>query len=98
MGRVKQRMPAAGSGGTSEVWRARLGVQLVSRPSSTSAEDVTAHLLAVQAQDPRGFRLAVRSRSTALTVADVDAALTEARSLVVSWLNRGTLQLVTAQD
>ena len=86
------------SGGTSEVWRARLGVQLLSRPSSTSAEDVTAHLLAVQAQDPRGFRLAVRSRSTGLTAADVDVALTERRSLVVSWLNRGTLQLVAAQD
>jgi hypothetical protein len=75
-----------------------LGAQLLSRPSSTSAEDVTAQLLAVQAQDPRGFRLAVRARSTGLTVADVEAELTDRRSLVVSWLNRGTLQLVTAQD
>ncbi len=61
-------------------------------------EDVTRHLLAVQAQDARGFRLAIRSRTAGLRAADVDAALTERRSLVVSWLNRGTLQLVTGSD
>ena len=33
-----------------------------------------------------------------MSAADVDAALTERRSLVVSWLNRGTLQLVTGPD
>jgi hypothetical protein len=31
-------------------------------------------------------------------VADVDAALTDHRSLVVAWLNRGTLHLVGAED
>ncbi len=61
-------------------------------------EDVVGHLLAVQAQDPRGFRLAIRSRTVGLTRADVDAALTQRRTLVVSWLNRGTLQLVPAAD
>ncbi len=55
-------------------------------------------LAAVQAQDERGFRLAVRSRSDGLVAADVDAALTESRSLVVTWLNRGTLHLVTTED
>ena len=38
-----------------------------------------ARLYAVQAQDPRGFRLAVRSRSTGLCALDVDAALNERR-------------------
>ena len=82
----------------SALLKARLGAQLLAGRSAVSPEEVTARLLAVQAQDPRGFRLAVRARSTGLTAADVDAALTDRRSLVVSWLNRGTLHLVTADD
>ena len=39
----------------------------------------------------------MRSRSTGLRAADVDAALDD-RTLVVSWLNRGTLHLVAAED
>jgi len=58
---------------------------------------VVGRLLAVQAQDPRGARLAVRARTTGLTATDIDAALTE-RSLVVTWLNRGTLHLVRRED
>lgn len=77
---------------------ARLTAQRLAGPPATSADDVVTRLLAVQAQDPRGFRLAVRSRSTGLTAADVDAALTERRSLVVGWLQRGTLHLVRADD
>ncbi len=77
---------------------ARLSAQLLSGPQATRPEDVAARLLAVQGQDPRGFRLAVRARSRGLTVADVDEALGARRSLVVSWLNRGTLHLVTAAD
>ncbi len=46
----------------------------------------------------RGARLAVRARSSGLSVADVDRALTEHRSLVVTWLNRGTLHLVRSED
>lgn len=63
-----------------------------------SPVDVAERLLAVQAQDPRGFRLAVRARTSGLTAAHVDRALTHDRSLVVSWLNRGTLHLVRAKD
>lgn len=70
----------------------------MTRPEATSPEQVVGRLLAVQAQDDRGFRLAVRSRSTGLRAADVDAALTERRSMVVTWLNRGTLHLVAAED
>jgi hypothetical protein len=82
----------------SALWQARLGAQWLSRRARVGPEDVTRHLLAVQAQDPRGFRLAVRSRTEGLRAADVDAALTERRSLVVSWLNRGTLHLVSGAD
>jgi hypothetical protein len=77
---------------------ARCTAQRLSGPPATSAEDAVARVLAVQGQDPRGFRLAVRARTAGITAADVDAALTRRRSLVVSWLNRGTLHLVTAAD
>jgi hypothetical protein len=59
---------------------------------------VAGRLLAVQGQDPRGARLAIRSRSTGLTAADVDRALTVDRTLIITWLNRGTLHLVRAED
>ncbi len=59
---------------------------------------VAERLLAVQGQDPRGARLAVRARSQGLTAADVDRALTEERSLLITWLNRGTLHLVRSED
>jgi hypothetical protein len=52
----------------------------------------------VQGQDPRGARLAVRARSAGLTAGDVDRALTEDRSLLITWLNRGTLHLVRSED
>lgn len=60
--------------------------------------DVAGRLLAVQGQDPRGARLAVRARSEGLTAADVDRALGEERSLLITWLNRGTLHLVRSED
>jgi Winged helix DNA-binding domain len=62
-----------------------------------SAEEVAGRLLAIQAQDLRAARLAVRARSAGLSASDVDSALAR-RSLVVSWLNRRTLHLVRAQD
>jgi winged helix DNA-binding protein len=59
---------------------------------------VAERLLALQGQDPRGFRLAVRARTEGLTVAAVEQALGEDRTLVVTWLNRGTLHLVRSED
>jgi hypothetical protein len=59
---------------------------------------VAERLLAVQGQDPRGARLAVRARSKGLSASDVDAALTDERSLLITWLNRGTLHLVASED
>jgi hypothetical protein len=59
---------------------------------------VAERLLAIQAQDPRGARLAIRARSVGVSVADVDRALTVDRSLVISTLNRGTLHLVRSED
>jgi len=61
-------------------------------------EDVPERLLAVQGQDPRGARLAIRARTSGLSAADVDRAFTEDRSLLITWLNRGTLHLVRSED
>ncbi|HEV3001299.1 MAG TPA: winged helix DNA-binding domain-containing protein [Solirubrobacteraceae bacterium] len=75
----------------------RLAAQMLSGPRARAPVAVCERLLAVQGQDPRGFRLAVRARSEGLTAADVDRALDE-RALLVTWLNRGTLHLVRAED
>lgn len=77
---------------------ARLRAQLLSGPPARGPVEVCAHLLTVQAQDPRGARLAVRARTTGLTAAAVDRALTEDRSLLINWVNRGTLHLVRRED
>jgi hypothetical protein len=76
----------------------RLTSQLLSGPPAQDPVAVAERLLAIQGQDPRGARLAVRARTTGLTASDVDRALTDDRSLVVTWLNRGTLHLVRSED
>ena len=76
----------------------RLRAQLLVGRKAEAPLAVAERLLAIQAQDDRGARLAIRARSAGLTVADVDAALTVDRSLVVTWLNRGTLHLVRSED
>jgi hypothetical protein len=78
--------------------RARLTAQLLAGPPARDPVAVAERLLAVQGQDPRGARLAVRARSDGLSAADVDRALTEDRSLLITWLNRGTLHLVRSED
>jgi hypothetical protein len=75
----------------------RCAAQLLCGDPAGCAEEVAGRLLAVQAQDLRGARLAVRARSAGLSASDVDAAFAR-RSLVVTWLNRGTLHLVRAED
>ena len=97
MGTSQTRAAAATAPGERAVTAQRCAAQLLCGDPAASAAEVTGRLLAVQAQDPRGARLTIRSRSAGLSAADVDAAL-DHRSLVVSWLNRGTLHLVRAQD
>lgn len=75
----------------------RLTAQALAGEPLRSPEAVAARLLAVQGQDPRGARLAVRARTDGLTAADVDRALSD-RSLLITWLNRGTLHLVRSED
>ncbi|WP_141726727.1 DNA glycosylase AlkZ-like family protein, partial [Actinacidiphila rubida] len=53
----------------------------------------------LQAQDAKACRLQVRARSTGLTAPDVDAACAgRPPSVVRTWLMRGTLHAVAAED
>jgi hypothetical protein len=78
--------------------RHRLTAQLLAGERARDLVAVPERLLAVQGQDPRGARLAIRSRTTGLSAADVDRAFTDDRSIVITWLNRGTLHLVRSED
>ncbi len=83
---------------TASIFAERFVSQGLAGPPERDAASVAGRLLAVQGQDPRGARLAVRARSEGLSAADVDRALSEERSLLITWLNRGTLHLVRSED
>jgi len=89
---------AAARPGDLAVTAERCAAQLLGGDPARGAEEVAGRLLAIQAQDLRGARLTVRARSAGLSASDVDAALSRRRSLIVTWLNRGTLHLVRAED
>ena len=76
----------------------RLRSQLLTEPKVAEPLEGVRRLLAVQGQDLRGARLAIRARSTVASAAEVDRALSEERSLLITWLNRGTLHLVASED
>jgi hypothetical protein len=76
----------------------RLAAQLLSGRQARDAVSVVERLLAVQAQDGRGARLAIRARSRGLLAGHVDRALSEDRTLLITWLCRGTLHLVSRED
>ncbi|HEX4307592.1 MAG TPA: winged helix DNA-binding domain-containing protein [Solirubrobacterales bacterium] len=80
-----------------EVHAARLTAQGLSTRPARDPVEVAERLLAIQGQDPRGARLAVRARSEGLVASDVDRALAE-RRLIVTWVNRGTLHLIRSED
>jgi hypothetical protein len=80
-----------------DVLAERFRAQLLGGDRATDAVGVCERLLAVQAQDLRSARLAVRARTEGLAASDVDRQL-DAGDVVVGWLNRGTLQLVRRED
>jgi hypothetical protein len=77
--------------------RRRAAAQHLPRPATGGPAELVRALLAVQAQDPRAARLALRARSRGLVASAVDGALAQ-RVLAVGWLMRGTLHLVAAAD
>ena len=72
--------------------------RLDTRHGPGSASEMVTHLVAVQAQDMAAAALGVAVRATNLTVAAVDTARNEERSIVRLWCLRGTLHLVAAED
>ncbi|HEY3953572.1 MAG TPA: winged helix DNA-binding domain-containing protein [Streptosporangiaceae bacterium] len=93
------RQPQAAAGADDlAVTAQRCAAQQLSGDPAGSAEEVAERLLAIQAQNLRGARLTIRARSAGLSVCDVDAALTQRRSLIITWLNRGTLHLTRTED
>jgi winged helix DNA-binding protein len=83
---------------TPSIFAERFFAQGLAGASEREPAAVVERLLAVQGQDPRGARLALRARTEGVTAAEVDRALSEERSLLITWLNRGTLHLVRAED
>jgi hypothetical protein len=76
----------------------RSAAQLLDRRIAGGPVAAVRALLAVQAQDRSAWRLALRARVEGITASDVNHALTNDRSLIVAWLNRGTLHLVCSED
>jgi hypothetical protein len=81
----------------SSVRRRRLGAQLLAGRPARSAAVVAGRLLAVQSQNLRAGRLAVRARTRGLTAAGVNAEL-ERRDVLISWACRGTLHMMLPDD
>ena len=80
------------------VLRLRMRSQRLSGSRTQDVLGVVRSVAALQAQDTRAARLAVRPRSTGLDEAAVTLACNEERSVVRTWLMRGTLHMVAAED
>lgn len=70
---------------------------LADRPCATPVA-AAAITTALQAQDNLAARLGIRARGPAVTDADVQRAIDVDRTIVRTWLMRGTIHLVAADD
>jgi len=68
------------------------------RPGKRSTVDVVRHLVGVQAQVIQASALALRARSTSVTMAAATRARVRDRSVVLTWAMRGTMHLIAAED
>jgi hypothetical protein len=80
-----------------DVWAARAHANGIGAERAAGVVDAVANVVALQGQDVRASRLAVRVRSDELTHADVDAAF-DSGQVVRTWAMRGTLHMVAAAD
>ncbi len=71
--------------------------RLAGAPRSTVLETVEA-VAALQAQDAGAAHLGIRARRPGTTLAEVEAARFEERSVARTWVMRGTLHLIPAED
>ncbi len=82
----------------SQVRTLRMQSQGLAGSRAQSVPDAVRAAGGLQAQDTRATRLAVRCRSRGLSASAVDRACGEERSVVRTWLMRGTLHMVAAED
>jgi DNA glycosylase AlkZ-like len=77
----------------------RAAAQLLHRPGGMrDPADVARLICGAQAQETRAGRLAFRARSARLRAGDVDRARTEERSILRTWVMRGTMHLIATED
>lgn len=76
----------------------RVRAQVLTGVRPTDPVEAVRRVGALQAQDPRALRLAIRARTTGVDAPAVQRALAEPGRLVVTWLMRGTLHAVPAGD
>jgi hypothetical protein len=76
----------------------RAAGQLLQRPRGFGPREIVERLLVVQSQDLIQGRRALRARGEGFSVADADLAIVDERSVVVAWLNRGTIHMVSRED
>ncbi len=81
-----------------EAHRLRLHAQLLGARRGHDVPETVRAAGAIQAQDRLGEQVGVGVRSRGLLATDVDQARNVDRSVVRSWLMRGTLHLVAAED
>jgi len=89
---VLQELPVA------RVLAERVRAQILTGVRPTDPVEAVRRVEALQAQDPRALRLAIRARTTGVDAPAVQRALAEPGRLVVTWLMRGTLHAVPAGD
>ena len=81
-----------------QVRRARMRAQRLTGRRPRSVAEVVRALGGLQAQDTPASRLALRPRGAGLDEAAVRRACDQERSVVRTWIMRGTLHLVAAED
>jgi hypothetical protein len=67
-------------------------------PRRSTVSETVAAVAALQAQDAGAAALGVRARRPGSTLAEVEAARFEERSVARTWVMRGTLHLIPAED
>ena len=72
--------------------------QLLAGQRPRDVADAVRRVGALQAQSTPAVRMAVRARTHGLTQADFDDAVATSRTVVRTWLMRGTIHLVAAED
>jgi hypothetical protein len=80
-----------------DVWAARAHANGLGSDRASTVVDAVGRVVALQGQDVRANRLAVRARTDGLTRQDVDDAVAGGE-VVRTWAMRGTLHMLAARD